>query len=518
MVKRVILDAMIPREDFGVDDEEHNIDLLKDFPLSHLSSDSTYLKLLRKPDFQRETNHWSPEQIVTFLASFLDGEVIPGLILWKSAMYIFVIDGGHRLSALRAWIEDDYGDGPLSQKFYNGEISKDQKKVANRTRSLVENRIGRYTTIKNLVGSTAADLKQGRRAHRAFTRALTLQWVQGTASVAETSFFKINSQGTPLDATEQMLIRNRRTAIAISARAILRCGAGHKYWSAFPDEVRIIIEELSAKIFTALFQPEVDVPLRTIDIPLGGSVSPVDALSLLIEFLMISSPRTESRISQIYEHTDDEDGTKTISVLNSAIVVANRISGSSSGSLGLLPAIYFYNERGKHSQFMFLGITYLFSEKLRNNDSEFWKKFTRSRSRMEPFLAENKSLFGIVLQNLSKGQRVSKMKDLFQYLIDESNAGRDLTPEGSIAHLGLRGRIIDVVAQTNSPTISDDTKTAVFMKKALEAALKCEVCGGFLDPPKSLSYDHIVRVRDGGKGQFANVQLCHPFCNTGVKN
>jgi hypothetical protein len=29
-------------------------------------------------------------------------------------MYIFVIDGGHRLSALRAWMEDDYGDGTIS--------------------------------------------------------------------------------------------------------------------------------------------------------------------------------------------------------------------------------------------------------------------------------------------------------------------------------------------------------------------------------------------------------------------
>jgi len=72
---------------------------------------------LRKPDFQRETNHWSPEQVVTFIASFLDDELIPSLILWYSPSYIFVIDGGHRLSALRAWMNDDYGIGLCHYSF-----------------------------------------------------------------------------------------------------------------------------------------------------------------------------------------------------------------------------------------------------------------------------------------------------------------------------------------------------------------------------------------------------------------
>jgi len=116
MPQRVSLDAMIPRADFGVADDTSNFsgELIRDFPINHLVSESPVLKLLRKPDFQRETNHWTPEQVVTFVASFLDGEVIPSLILWKSPMYIFVIDGGHRLSALRAWMEDDYGDGTIS--------------------------------------------------------------------------------------------------------------------------------------------------------------------------------------------------------------------------------------------------------------------------------------------------------------------------------------------------------------------------------------------------------------------
>src|SRR5436309_3497648 len=67
------LDAMIPREDFAVAQETYVLDLIKDFPITHLANESPVLKLLRKPDFQRETNHWSPDQVVSLLASFLDG-------------------------------------------------------------------------------------------------------------------------------------------------------------------------------------------------------------------------------------------------------------------------------------------------------------------------------------------------------------------------------------------------------------------------------------------------------------
>src|SRR5215472_11329586 len=121
MPQRVILDAMIPRADFEVEDvQQVTQQRFQDFPISRLEDDSPIRLLLRKPDFQRETNHWSPEQVVTFIASFLDDELIPSLILWYSPSYIFVIDGGHRLSALRAWMNDDYGDRAVSLQFYGG--------------------------------------------------------------------------------------------------------------------------------------------------------------------------------------------------------------------------------------------------------------------------------------------------------------------------------------------------------------------------------------------------------------
>ena len=183
-----------------------------------------------------------------------------------------------------------------------------------------------------------------------------------------------------------------------------------------------------------------------------------------------------------------------------------------------VPAVYFYNERGKYSRFVFLGMASLIAEKLRNNDDGYFKKFTAARKNMEKFLIDNKSLIGILLQKMGKGNRVSKMRDLFSFLVAES-ADRIVRPEEAISQLGLRGRIFDVNTANQGPArFSDDDKSQIFITKALASALTCTVCGGKLDPHKSVSYDHVKRVRDGGGNHPSNGDLVHPYCNTGIKS
>jgi hypothetical protein len=516
MAKRVDLDAMIPREDFAIEAQPYPLDLMGDFPIRHLEMDAPVRKLLRKPDFQRETNHWTPEQVATLIESFVNSEVIPSLILWKAPRYIFVIDGGHRLSALRAWMENDYGDKTISENFYS-EISKVQKEIAARTRKLVETRVGRYADLIKMVDSPTATEKDRRRAQVLATRSLALQWISGDASVAESSFFKINSQGTPLDDTEKLLIVNRLKPIAIAARAILRAGTGHKYWSSFTPECVQSVEKVTQEIHERIFKPEATEPLKTLELPIGGSVTPIDALALLIEFLTIAGTR-EEKSKPIAEYADDKDGSQTVAILKNGLEVLNRMAGNRPSSLGLHPAVYFYNEKGKYIRFLFLGISAVIQEKLRNNDSTFFKKFTTARNRLEKFLVENKSLFGMILQNLSKGTRVPKMKDLFEYLVKElQDENKEIKPEDAIAHLGLRGRILDVNESQTSPQISDDTKSMVYVKEAIKNAIHCPICGGILDPAKSVSYDHIEPRRSGGTGDHTNVQLAHPYCNSAFK-
>jgi hypothetical protein len=507
---------MIPRQDFAVAQETYVLDLIKDFPITHLTNESPVLKLLHKPDFQRETNHWNPEQVVSLLASFLDGEVIPSLILWKAPRYIFVIDGGHRLSAPRAWMLDDYGDGAASLSFYKGEISTRQKDVAKYTRRLIEKQVGRYSTLLSQVDTKNAPEEIARRAQVLFTRALPLQWIQGDASVAETSFFKINSQGTPLDDTETLLIKNRKKPIAIAARAILRAGSGHKYWSKFPPVCAADVESVTLEFHDKIFKPKAEEPLKTLELPLGGSVSPVDALALLIGFLAIAGTR-ENGGKAIEKYADDDVGDDTVTVLKNALQVLNRIAGNNAASLGLHPAVYFYNEKGKYSRFLFLGMTAVIQDKLRNNNSIFFKSFTTARKELEQFLINNKSLIGLILQNLSKGQRVPKVRELFEFLVSQFQIHRTVTIEDAIANLGIRGRILEANVVQTAPNISDDTKSMVYVRQAVTNALHCPICGGLLDPNKSVSYDHIDPIRKGGSGYHENVQLAHPYCNTGYK-
>jgi len=109
------LDALIPREDFEVQSvaDPSNPVKIERVSIRDLEPGFFY-NALRKPDFQRETANWSPAKVVDLVKTFVNGDLIPAVILWQSGRDIFVIDGAHRLSALLAWVHDDYGAGPRS--------------------------------------------------------------------------------------------------------------------------------------------------------------------------------------------------------------------------------------------------------------------------------------------------------------------------------------------------------------------------------------------------------------------
>jgi hypothetical protein len=409
MAQRVNLDAMIKREDFAREIKDAPPpETIRELNLSMLLPNAPIRRQLRKPDFQRETNHWTPDQVLHFIKSFLDGAVIPGVILWRSTNFIFVIDGAHRLSALCAWMSDDYGDRAESKSFYNDDIPNLQERIAKRIRYMIDRQIGNFKSLEIMVGKPSGDVA-GRRAGGMFTRPIFLQTVVGDAKVAEDSFFAINSQGTPLDDTETLLIKNRRKPVAIGARAIVRAGAGYPYWSSFSHKNQNEVVSLASQLFQILFVPEVTTPLKTLDLPLGGSSSPIDALAVLVDFLAVTNSKSANEIDDPSSYDNDEEGLATVQALRASLRIANRMTGNTAESLGLHPAVYFTNEQGKHNRFLFLGMAGGITRKLRSNDSLWFKKFTLGRKKVEEFLIANKSAIGIVLQNLSKKQRIPKM-------------------------------------------------------------------------------------------------------------
>lgn len=522
----VNLDAMIPRADFAVlpdeDGESHSLssDKFDTIHLSDLAQGSLRLSGLRKPDFQRETNHWNPEQVVQLIESFVNNELIPAVIMWPSKQHVFVIDGGHRLSALRAWIEDDYGDKHISVQFFGPDVADAQKRSAKATRKLVEDRVGSYQYLRGLL--TQENMSEDpnlRKASNMARRSLRVQWVEGNAEKAETSFYKINTQGTPLDQIEELLIKNRRKSIAIAARSIIRAGTGHKYWTMFDPPIRKEVETLARDIHSLLFEPEANTPIRTLDMPLGGSSGVRTALELLINYVLLAIRKQNGEPKKVEDINEDPTGSETIKALRSAQKLTARITGNKDGSLGLHPAVYFYGPSGRHSAALFMGIAQLFAEKLVNNDGNFFRKFTIARRGMEPFLIAHKRLFALIAQQTRSSRRHEIIAKLFDYMVSEFSAGRTVSKESLVLEAGLR---VDVVVSDENNALeavrfSDETKSAAYIRDALSTALRCPECGGFIDPGKSVSYDHKIRISEGGSGADSNCQLMHPYCNQAVK-
>ena len=196
----------------------------------------------------------------------MEDDLIPSVILWQAGQYTFVIDGAHRLSALIAWANDDYGDGFISQAFFGHEIDDEQIKKADQTRRYVNGLVGSYAeyqkAVKNPEESNPELLKQANRLARL---SLQLQWVKGNLAKAEDSFFTINQKATPISETEISLLKSRKKPHAMASRAILRAGAGHKYWNCFDEIIQKEIEKLAKEINSSLFSPKLETPIKTLD-------------------------------------------------------------------------------------------------------------------------------------------------------------------------------------------------------------------------------------------------------------
>lgn len=520
MAAKVNLDAMIPRADFSsTSDEESSAEKIQTFSIEQLKKDSLLVHRLRKPDFQRETTHWDAKQIVAFLKSFLDNELVPSVILWQSPSHVFVIDGGHRISTLRAWIEDDYGDGQLSRKFYLGTIPEDQKRVANRVRTAINKEVGNYTDLRAAMidPESYSDELLKKRARNLATRSLSLQWVEGDAEKAETSFFKINTQGTPLHKVEERLLRERRNPVAISARSIVRAGTGHKYWSRFDEDIKISIEKSALELHNLLFQPEINEPIKTLDLPLGGKSSPIGALNILMDFVTMAGREQNTAAENWSINKPDVDGSATVRALNQCTRIIRRITGNDAASLGLHPAVYFYNHRGKHSDYLFLSIVRVFSRKIQSNDKDFFKKFTKCRNLLEDFLIENKALINQSIVQIGSTQRVERLSGMFEGLVENFLNNGELGTNELLKLLGLQGKLVASELEGAAKNFTNEAKSAIYLRESLDRALICPICKGRIDVRKSASYDHIMRKSDGGVGNANNGQITHPYCNTSIK-
>lgn len=527
------LDALIRREDFEVKSEtmQSPAQLAATMQIAQLEAESLMYQVLRKPDFQRETANWEPEKIADLIESFLEGDLIPSIILWRSPKSgnIFVIDGAHRLSAFIAWVHDDYGDRQISIPFFANLIPPEQNKAADRTRRLIQERVASYQALK-IAGQhqQTASPEQLRLAKNLAAQAINLQWVMGEAAKAESSFFKINQKATLIDPTELDMIKSRHKPNSLAARALIRAGTGHKYWSAFSESAQDEIERIARDVYEMFFKPAIEAPIKTLDLPIAGRGYSADSIKMIFDLVNVvnkitpdmwrDQPRKAKKSAKKAPAlVDDSDGSVTLEFLKAIQRAVSLIAGTESRSLGLHPAVYFYGATGRFQPTAFLA-TVVFATELERQGRVF--EFTGAREKFEEFLLRYRHFSNQIAGDYGSGTRgLNATLDMYHIVLSEIGKG---TEDAGILqklqeHPGLRFlREITDEDRRYGRNFSTETKTAAFLREAMQNELRCAICRARLHF-KSISVDHIVRKQDSGTGSPNNAQLTHPYCNSGYK-
>lgn len=514
MAQKLFLDALIGRDDFEVQDQSHNSQGPHKTTLSYADFEipGFFFSSLRKPDFQRETNEWDADKVKDLVKSFLDGDLVPAIILWKYAdSYTFVIDGAHRISAISAWVNDDYGDGKISRKFFDNAIPEQQLATAKKAREVINRDIGAYKDFKDALYEPDTAVEHVKRRLKNFgTRALQLQWVDGDSKKAESSFFKINQLSTPISDTEIAILEARRKPAGLCSRAILRGGQGYKYWSVFEASFAERIQKEAEAINELIFMPKLLTPIKTLDLPLGGKNHASNSLSMVFELVkLLGADNTE----------EDTTGEETIKALLKIKKSMQRINSNHPSSLGLHPAVYIYSKSGNFRVSCFHAIIVFVEELSKNKKLD---TFTQHRSEFESIVMKSDILIQQIVRKARQANKaVAPLVKFLHAILDNLNNATEseeildvLSKSSEFSYLNL-----DEVhqEQTTSSSFSKSTKSAAYISEAIKTAQKCQICGGILHQ-KSISIDHKVRKEDGGAGTFNNAQLTHPYCNTTYKN
>lgn len=538
----VNLDALILREDFESSvDSPRTKNQAEIFKIEELEKNRLFFRNLRKPDFQRETANWSPEMILDFVTSYLDGDVIPSIIMWhsKKSGKLFVIDGAHRISALIAWVNDDYGDQDISRPFFRNQIPAAQKKLASRTRELIDEKLGSYKKLyrAGLNPDEAENETVLLRGRNIANLSMTVQWVEGEAEAAERSFFKINGNPATIDPTELDIIQARRKPNAIATRAIIRAGTGHRYWAKFSEDKITEIERLAHNVFNLLFGPMLEFPIKTLDVPVAGQAYSGETFKMILDMVNTFNDVTPSMwqhkdIKPIAKNTksfsirplldDDLDGSATIAFLERIMKVGRLVSSPDyAGSLGLDQAVYSYGATGKFHPAAFLA-SLKFAQQLERENA--FERFTNVRADFEEFLVRHKSFINQL--GHSKGSRTRALDALVTMHQVILKAMLDGLSEDDqvVARLQENPKLKDLKNNVSPEddefpirkTFSKSAQAAALLREILNTRSRCKICGA-RQAPAAMSKDHIKRVEDGGLGEAGNLQWTHRYCNSGYK-
>ena len=502
------LDAFIKREDFYAESPKPGEEFSPvEIGVIDLQA-STLAPLLRKPDFQRTTAAWTPERIKDFIKSFVDGDLIPAVIFWSSKTgNIVVVDGAHRLSALLAWIHDDYGDKDISRAFQGHYSDSDQDAAAVATRILVNKKVGPFKWLMDAVEKPDASEEEKTRSRKLRRRKIKVQWIEGDAEKAEDSFYRINLNSVRIDRTELYLIRNREKPLAIATRAIVQHGDGHPYWDKFTAKEAEDTITIAKELHALLFSPPYKEPIETTDLPIAGKAYAGGSMELILNLLEYSN---KGRVQT------GTTGENTVAALQRMWGVISLLTGRDNHSLGLHPAIYFYNHGTGAPQAEALMSVVRWITDLK--ERQWLPAFTKCRRSFEEFLLLNSHVVSAIIQK--KGTRMRGVPTIISFydlVLRELMDAADFTR--IFRKLNADPSLKSFIAPPDdhreySREISDTVKSSVFLREALKGGLMCTICGARYRAG-AFNWDHIIEASKDGRGDPHNIQQTHPYCNSG---
>lgn len=521
------LDALIGREDFIAppDDITGGGESGKQSAsVTDLTKGESFSSTLRKPDFQRETAAWSPAMVCDFIEAFVSNDLIPAVICWQSpARLTFIIDGGHRLSAIMAWIMDDYGAGARSVEFY-GKIPDEQERTHHKTRELVRKRVGSYAEWRSETAKPGSVPGLGEKVRGLAHAKVPLLWVPGNdATKAEKAFFTINQSAIEIDATELKILNARSQPQAVAARTIVRNATGTEYWASFSPEGRKIIVQTGRAIYSSLYTPPLGTPPKSEELPVAGHGYGSQTLPLIFDLVNIANELPVEDASKNKKkylipqgHSKPEEG-PTLKTIKETERLIRRITGIHASSLGLHPAVYFYATNFRHQPTTVLAVAQFVQDLEKANG---FVDFTKSRSAFEEFLINHKMYINqltVKFGSMVKG--FGPIRDYYHFVYERiSKGGSDAQIEEELA---ADAKYQVLVKERPTPSkqaksFSQDAKNAKLLSDVLEKAFVCTMCGARIDK-KAMQLDHVVDKSKGGPADIDNAEWSHPYCNSTYK-
>jgi hypothetical protein len=278
---------------------------------------------------------------------------------------------------------------------------------------------------------------------------------------------------------------------------------------------------VAKRVYKSLYEPPLDPPIRTWELPIAGHGYGTQTLPLIFDFVNIANEvevvdsSKKSKLLLVKQSDPDEEN--TVVCIKRAQNLADIFTGTDPSSLGLHPAVYFYSVSGRHQPTAVLAVAALLSDLQSENK---FIEFCKVRHDFEQFLLDHKIYINQLTSkqgSMAKGFR--HMRDYYRLVLDSLWVGK--SPEEIETTLSKTDKFRRLVKESpilsaKPKKFSKGVKQYIVISEALANASICDLCHARIDL-KAMNVDHIKDRSKGGVGSGDNARPLHPYCNSTYK-